>query len=64
MKKVLVILLAVGLMLAMTACGKTPFTCDFCGKESTGKKHTADVAGDKITVCDECYKEINALVGN
>lgn len=64
MKKVFVILLTVCLMLAMTACSTAPYTCDFCGRESTSKKHTADMAGTKITVCDECYKEINALAGN
>lgn len=63
MKKVLAILLVVGMMLALTACGK-PFTCDFCGQEKSGKKHTADVYGDEMTICNDCYKDMEALVGN
>ena len=64
MRKVLVILLATCLVFVMTACSMAPYMCDFCGKESTSKKHTTDFVGDKIVICDECYKELNALVGN
>ena len=64
MKRIVSILLMVCTALILTACSAKPYTCDFCGQESTSKKHTANMVGEKITVCDECYKEINALVGN
>lgn len=62
MKKTVVLILAgLLLMLGLTACGNKEFTCDMCGEEKTGKSHSVDVLGDKMTLCDECYKEIKAL---
>ena len=63
MKKALVILLIACAVLALSACGK-PFTCDLCGQEKTGKKHTSDAYGYEMTICDDCYKDVQALVGN
>lgn len=51
-------------MTVMAACSTVPYMCDFCGKESTSKKHTTDVAGEKISVYDEDYKGFEALAGN
>ena len=57
MKKYLTMTLVLLLTVAsLTACGK--FTCDICGKESTGTKHTATVMGEKVTICDDCYDAI------
>ena len=63
-KNLIVVGLLLGLALAMTACGGKPFTCDLCMEEKSGKKHTSDFYGEKITICDECYKGINELFGN
>lgn len=64
LKKALTAILLCGLVLAMTACSMGKFTCDLCTEEKSGKKHTSDFYGSKITVCDECYKGINSLFGN
>lgn len=64
LKRIIAIVLLCGLTMIMTACATKPYTCDLCMKEQTSKKHTAEMLGDKVTVCDECYKEINALIGN
>lgn len=64
MKKLIaMLLLAACLLLTLTACGKK-FTCDLCLQEKSGKQHISESMGIKVTVCDDCYKQLNALVGN
>ena len=63
MKKVFALVILAGLLLTLTACGKK-FTCDLCMQEKSGKQHTSESMGVKVTVCDDCYKEINAMLGN
>ncbi len=46
--------------LVFAGCGE-PFTCDLCGEEKTGKKHTEELLGQEITYCDECYKGLEEL---
>lgn len=55
-KKVLAIVLTAATVLSLTACGK--FTCGICGEEKSGKKHTESVLGVELTICNDCYKEI------
>ena len=56
MKKTLIIIAAILVMaLTLGACGK--FTCDVCGKEKSGKKHTQKLFGVKVTICDDCWKD-------
>lgn len=63
MKRVIAILLMLCVIFSLTACSSKPFKCDMCSQEKTGKKHTSDLLGEKITVCDDCYKEINSMFG-
>lgn len=60
MKKLVAIVCLVLVMATMlTACGK--FKCGLCGEEKSGKKHEEKVMGEKITYCDDCYKELKEL---
>ena len=63
LKKWLIIAMIASLALAITACGSKPYVCSLCTEERTSKKHTTDFYGEKMTVCDECYKEINSMFG-
>ena len=54
MKKVLAVVCALVLMLALTACSK--FECDICGEEKTGKQHKRTILGEKVTMCDDCHE--------
>ena len=58
-KRMLAILLAAMMILSLAGCGK--FTCDLCGQEKSGKKHTETLFGQKITYCNDCYKELEEL---
>lgn len=61
MKKLIAIICLVLVMASLlTACGKK-FTCDLCQEKKSGKKHTEELLGEKITYCDECYKELKQL---
>ena len=58
MKKIIVLLAAlVVMMMSLAACGSS-YTCDFCGEDYTGKRYEATVGGEKITICPDCYKEL------
>lgn len=59
-KKLLSIALIATVVASLTGCGE-PFTCDWCGEESTGKKYTSEVWGEKVTVCEDCYKELKEV---
>ena len=63
MKKLICLALLVVVVLSLfTACGK--FTCDLCGEEKSGKKHEEEFLGEKVTCCDDCYKEIENALGS
>ena len=53
MKKIIALVSLLVLVLSLSACGK--FTCDGCGKESSGG-HSVEYAGEKGKLCDDCYK--------
>ncbi len=59
MKKVLIAAMLILTMLMLTACGE--FTCGLCQQTKTGKKHTVNTYGLEMTVCDNCYQQMNAL---
>ncbi len=59
-KKVMALLLTVFTVASLTACG-SPFTCDICGEEKTGKKYTETVLGEEITYCQDCYDDLKEL---
>ena len=57
MKKLIgVVALVMVLVVSMTACGK--FKCDLCAEETYGKNEY-----EGSVLCDECYKEMEALAG-
>lgn len=47
--------LALASTLAFAGCGGK-FTCDTCLQEKSGKKHTEEMFGVEITMCNDCYK--------
>ncbi len=53
MKKLAAVLALIGLVASLAACGGA-FTCNICGEEKTGGRKTQEVAGMKVTVCDDC----------
>ena len=60
MKKKMAVLLLVSLAaMALTACSK--FECDLCGEEKTGVKRKAEVFGEEIEFCEDCYEEVKEL---
>lgn len=60
-KKILVAAVSVIMALSMVACGT--FTCDLCGQEKSGKKHSQSILGQEITVCDDCVNGVTSLFG-
>ena len=61
LKRIIAAVLLLGVMLLLTACGK--FTCGTCGEQKSGKKHTVDSYGVKMTICDDCYRQLGPLGG-
>ena len=59
-KKILTAVLMLGMLVSLAGCSKK-FTCGICGEEKTGKSHTEKFLGEKLTICDDCYKDIQAL---
>ena len=59
MKKIIIafMCLAVAFFASCTRSQKS-FTCDLCGKESTGKHYEKTVMGDDVVICKDCYDEI------
>ena len=49
------------MVLGLAACGGGKFTCDICGQESSGKKYTEEIFGEKITYCKDCKEGLEAL---
>ena len=53
-KKIILVLLMVGMLMSMTSCGeKTKLHCDKCGKEVEVDKNSK-MKEDWIIFCDEC----------
>lgn len=46
--------------LSLAACGKKQ-QCDLCGETKSGKTHT--ILGEKVFICNDCYDEMNSLMG-
>lgn len=47
-----------GAFFASCTRSQKSFTCDLCGKESTGKHYERTVMGDDVVICKDCYDEI------
>lgn len=62
MKKILAVVCVSAVVLALAACGK--FTCDMCGQEKSGGKHTYEMLGQKLTVCDDCYNSVKGVANS
>ena len=58
-KRMLAMILVMLTVLSLAGCGK--FTCDLCSQEKSGKKHTETVMGQKVTICNDCYKQLEEL---
>lgn len=60
-KKAVLLIAAIAAMASLSACGK--FECDLCGEEKTGKSWKVTMLGDseEMTICDDCYQEVQAL---
>ena len=64
MKKLIcVLLLVVMLMSLLAACAGEEFTCDICQKTKNGKSYTENVAGTRITYCEDCKGAITSVLG-
>lgn len=58
-KRIISVLLIAVTALSLAGCGK--FECDLCGKEKSGKSYTEKIFGEKVTICKDCYDDLNAL---
>lgn len=56
MKKIIVLLLAAALSLALLACGKVTLHCDGCGKEV---RADAKMDEEWIIFCEDCEPELD-----
>ena len=56
-----IVMLVAMLATLLVAC-EDKFTCDNCNKEKSGKKNTTTFAGKKITYCDDCKPEVEAII--
>ena len=67
MKKFLVLaLVAVMSVVCLAGCGAEKkadkdwtFKCDICQEESDGDKYTTTLNGEDVTICEDCYEDIN-----
>ncbi len=63
MKRFITLALVALMSLTLFAgCGK--FECDSCGEKKGGKKHEAEIFGEELVLCDDCYEDINELGGD
>lgn len=62
MKKIAILAVLIMVMsILLTSCGS--FVCDLCGEEKDGGSHDAEILGEELTICDECYEEIDEAKG-
>lgn len=54
--RIMAVLLLVGILLTLAACGGTKGTCDMCGKETT--VHNATVNDEEMMLCGDCMKSL------
>ena len=62
MKKLITLsatILLIALILCLSACGNKSFRCDICGKEKSGKSYKSHLYDQDVTICPDCYDEIN-----
>ena len=58
MKKIILILIAICMLLALTGCGKTKILhCDHCGEE-VEVKESSNMEEDWIIYCEKCNEEL------
>ena len=57
-KKVVAVVMLVGIMVGCCACGKQ--TCDFCGEEKWGCEERT-ILGSTVYVCKDCKAELNSI---
>ncbi len=64
MKRIICLMLVVlSVVTLLAACSKDEtFTCDYCGKEVTGKKNVITYEGESGSFCDDCKEEVEALL--
>ena len=60
MKKIAPAILALVLMLSLTACSRT-FTCGICLEEKNGKQYVNQFLEEEIVICPDCYNEMKQL---
>ena len=61
MKKIICsIFILASVMLVLTSCIK--FTCDVCGEENRGKKHSVEFMGETGVLCEDCYDQWQAMM--
>lgn len=58
-KKVSLALVLTFLLVTLIGCGK--FECDLCGDEKSGKKYEEEVFGEEVTICKDCYEDLEEL---
>ncbi len=63
-RKIVAALAIFVLLLSLAACGNKSFKCDLCNDEKTGKSHKTKVLGEEVEICDDCYEDIQGLMGN
>ncbi len=55
--KIMAIVMALVILFSFAAC-KKKFTCDICGETKVSHVHKEKIFGQKVEICDECYKEL------
>lgn len=63
-KQMFIVLITILSLLGLTACGSKIFECDICNEERSGKSYKSQLMGDEITICEDCYKNMNDFIGN
>ena len=60
-KKMSLLVIIMVIVMGLTGCGGK-FTCDICGKEKSGKKYETEMFGQKVTICKDCYNDIQSAL--
>lgn len=63
-KQMFIVIITILSLLGLTACGSEIFECDICNEERTGESYKSQLMGDEITICEDCYKNMNDFIGN
>lgn len=62
-KKIVSLFIMLVLLMSLAACGNQAFTCDLCKEEKTGKSYKSQLMGEELTICEDCYEEMNEVFG-